>query len=329
MKASFDAAEFVRDIGHDLVRDFEKARKATTPGLIGGAMERSVKNRLMQILPHGIGVGSGCVIDTFGGTSRQMDIVLYETEQCPVFCVNETPETTYYPCEGVLAVGEIKSAIGKKELGDSFEKIRSVKSLRRAFQRTKSGRHVGRSYGEYGSATAYGFDLSRTNKGDVFGFVLAEKPSIQLVPLKGSASSITGHYHENVKTIRNDVLCPDMTVFLDGNVLTAWTVDTGNRNSSSAPYIPARAQAVLPHSIVPTECESPFGELLKAIWQRHQDGLTAHLPLQQYLHYQSKKKAHPTWAIIVNVDAQTVTGSIRTPTEHLGDKIELLGREIV
>ena len=43
-----------------------------------------------------------------------MDVVLYEKEQCPVFCINNSAETTYYPCEGVLAVGEVKSTIGNR-----------------------------------------------------------------------------------------------------------------------------------------------------------------------------------------------------------------------
>ena len=328
MKTSFDPGEFVRNIGHDLVQDFGRARQATTPELVGDAMEQPVRDRLEQVLPKGIAVGSGCVIDTSGGTSRQMDVVLYEREQCPVFCINNSPETTYYPCEGVLAVGEVKSAIGKKELADCFRKIGSVKSLQRAFQHTESGQHVGRPYGESGSATAYGFERNHTNIGDIFGFIVAEKSSIQMVPYKGKASSITGCYHENVKATGNDVLCPDMTVFLDGNVLTALTIDTNNLEWSAA-YIPTRAHPVLPHSILPAECESPFGELLKAIWQRHQDGLTAHLPLQHYLHYRSKTVARRAWAIIVNVNADSVSGGIKTPTGHLKPKIDLLGRKAI
>ena len=114
-----------------------------TPELVGDAMEQPVRDRLEQILPRGIAVGSGCVIDTTGGTSRQMDVVLYERGLCPVFCINDSPETTYYPAECVLAVGEIKSSIGKRELADSFEKIRSVKALHRAYTELENGLYVG------------------------------------------------------------------------------------------------------------------------------------------------------------------------------------------
>ncbi len=114
MQNSFDSREFVNRIGKNLVVAFDNARQlATTPELVGDAMEHPVMEKLGQILPNGIGIGSGCVIDTKGATSRQMDVVLYERDICPVFCVNNSPETTYYPCEGVIAVGEVKSKIGK------------------------------------------------------------------------------------------------------------------------------------------------------------------------------------------------------------------------
>ena len=174
MKRAFDPAAIVKDIGHDPVRDFGRAWQGTTPELVGDGVEQPIRERLQQLLPRGIGVDSGCVIDIYGGTSRQMDVVLYEKEQCPVSCINNSPEATYYPCEGVLAVGEVKSTIGKKELADCFKKVASVKSLGRAFERTQSGQHVGRPYGEYGSAAALGFDLNNTNIGDIFGFIVAE-----------------------------------------------------------------------------------------------------------------------------------------------------------
>ena len=86
---------------------------------------------------------------------------------------------------------------------------------------------------------------------------------------------------------------------------------------------------VLPHSIVPGQSESPFAELLKAIWQRHQDGLTAHLPLRRYVHYRSKTEALHTWAAIVNVEPSQISGSLRTPTEHLQPAISMLKKAAV
>ena len=109
MADSFDSIAFAEQIGQELVAAFQLAGFATTHGLIGSAREVPVKDKLAQILPRGIGVGSGCVIDSFGSTSRQMDIVLYEQDICPVYAVNQDPASTYYPCEGVMAVGKSRA----------------------------------------------------------------------------------------------------------------------------------------------------------------------------------------------------------------------------
>jgi hypothetical protein len=125
MPKPFDPVGYVTQVGQELVAAFQVAGLATTPGQIGSARESPVRRKLMQLLPRGVGVGSGCVIDSFGNTSRQMDVVLYEKEICPVFSINENPESTYYPCEGVIAAGEIKSALDSRELQDTFRKSRA------------------------------------------------------------------------------------------------------------------------------------------------------------------------------------------------------------
>ena len=66
-----------------------------------------------------------------GATSKQQDVVLYEKHLCPEYSINDDPATTYYPCEGVIAVGEVKSEMASKDLEDTFDKIASVKKLRR------------------------------------------------------------------------------------------------------------------------------------------------------------------------------------------------------
>ena len=131
MKTSFDSIQHVRTTGNLLISAIQNARNATTPGIVGAAIEAPVRHRLEQILPRGIAVGQGCIIDSFGRTSRQMDVILYERDLCPVFEVNNTPEATYFPCEGVIAAGEIKSVLTVDNLRDSFDKLTSVRNLER------------------------------------------------------------------------------------------------------------------------------------------------------------------------------------------------------
>ncbi|MXY09976.1 MAG: hypothetical protein F4Z00_11160 [Acidimicrobiaceae bacterium] len=347
MKSNFDPAEFVRRIGLDLIRAFDDAREATTPELVGDAMEQPVRERLEQILPRGIGVGSGCVIDTKGGTSRQMDVVLYEKDLCPVFCINNSPETTYYPAEGVLAVGEVKSAIGKRELADSFQKIRSVKALQRSFVIMDDGIYVGRRYGDHGSGAAYGFYRDHTNKGDIFGFVLAERASLAITlpdPSRTHKSApkatLLGHYADNIQQIGDDVMCPDLIVLLDGTLLTPQAILGSEPGTEpiTEPYVPTRVKNSLPHLLNPCQADSPFGELVKEVWKRHQGGLTAHIPLEQYLHYQATTEPRLTWAAFANVtvleDARTGMKVAQprhqeTPTDHVRNDLVLLGKKEV
>ena len=118
MNSKFDVNATLNHLAQELIRNYSFAGDATTPVLVGSSRESELRRKLSSLLPRNVGVGSGCVIDSFGGTSKQMDIVIYEKEFCPVFCVNDNPESSYFPCEGVIAVGEVKSSLNGDELDD-------------------------------------------------------------------------------------------------------------------------------------------------------------------------------------------------------------------
>lgn len=326
MRHSFDAAGFVKTIGDELVRAFQSARTATTPGLVGNAIEAPVRGRLEQVLPLGIGVGSGCVIDVDGNTSRQLDVVLFEKGICPVFCVNNSPETTYFPCEGVLAVGEVKSAIDKEKLADAFAKIASVKSMRRAFRSAWGGYVCGRPYGENSSTTSYGFELEHTNLGDIFGFIVAGESRVAIAPTTPdhATKTLTDHYVDNVNATGNDIKCPDMVAVLDGTIIVPVVKKPGAEASRDMKmYTPTRHKNVLPHVVVSSQSESPFGELLKLIWGRHQIGLTANIPLEAYLGGSFARLKHAYGGIAHAPSPAEVAGNanwfseLETPTDHI------------
>ena len=154
---------------------------AGTPGLIGSAKEHPARKQLERLLPQTAAVGSGLVIDSFGGVSKQQDIVIYDRASCPVFSINDTPEATFYPCEGVIAVGEVKSTINDRELRDSVEKIASVKRLRRFAGPSDGLSGPTIAFRSYGSATALvggksdEFNQSIRATDQIFGFVLCAK----------------------------------------------------------------------------------------------------------------------------------------------------------
>lgn len=131
MDNTFSAKGFVQSLAQDLVDSFARAGRATTPVLVGTAREQAVRLKLEKLFPQAVGVSTGCVIDVENNTSKQTDIIIYEKDICPVFSINDTPESSYYPCESVIAVGEVKSTLNTNDLLDAFSKIESVKRLKR------------------------------------------------------------------------------------------------------------------------------------------------------------------------------------------------------
>lgn len=187
MTRRFTGFDHLQSMARRLVYDFGEAAVAGHPGLIGDARETPARSQLQRVLPGNIGVGSGIVIDSFGGMSKQQDIVIFEKNLCPVFTINDTPEATYYPIEGVLAVGEVKSSLDKTKLDDAFSKVVSVKSLKRVVEAGEPGGLVHpptvpfRKYGS--SVLTEGIEEQQysTDKSldQVFGFVLAGNSALK------------------------------------------------------------------------------------------------------------------------------------------------------
>lgn len=132
-----------------------------------------------MLLPSSVKIGSGCIIDTYGGTSKQQDIVVYERDFCPVFSINDNPETTYYPCEGVIAIGEVKSILDSSQLNDSLKKIKSVKKLVRYSQNLSTWRKYGSSLIMVGTEEEV-FNQVINIKDQIYGFILCEKLGISI-----------------------------------------------------------------------------------------------------------------------------------------------------
>ena len=223
MDRTFDAAQFVKDIGMLLVHAYDGARKATTPGLVGSAIENPVRNLLASVLPRGLSVGTGCVIDSYGSTSRQMDVVLYERDICPVFRVNDTPEATYFPCEGVVAVGEVKAAIDGAKLDDAFEKIASVKALKRHWDEIQPTVPRKKSYRNYGiTVTVAGIRSTNEDEereqNEVFGFVLAGTSALK-------PESLVQRYEKRGRTNDGAGSCPNVLAILDGAYVRPFVSD--------------------------------------------------------------------------------------------------------
>ena len=97
------------------------------PGEIGALVERQFRSQLEEVLPAKIGVSQGFVVDSVGGVSRQMDIILYDKLNTPRVFASEGAQM--FPVEATYACGEIKTELNASELEDCFEKCLSYKTL--------------------------------------------------------------------------------------------------------------------------------------------------------------------------------------------------------
>ena len=214
----FDTHTYIKNLGEELVRAYGSAGQATTSGLIGQAREKAVKTKLESILPGGVGVGTGCVIDSEGNSSGQIDVVLYEKEFCPIFCVEDV---FYYPCESVIAVGSIKSKIGKKELRDIYNNIASVRRLKRFVEPTgqeefQSGKVSVRRYLDKNTLFVDGdwttFQNSRSAT-QIFAFGLGQAFSVKPETMIKHTKELYGKMSEELR--------PNTVLTLEQEIMTA------------------------------------------------------------------------------------------------------------
>jgi hypothetical protein len=112
--------------------------------------------------------------------------------------VHHTPETTYYPCEGVIAAGEIKSTLNSHTLEEAFRKIESAKALKRCAVPDPDviGGHPVVPYRIYGSTLSLAgtkdeeFDQDKKPKDQIFGFILCGNIALQNETIIDRASAL-------------------------------------------------------------------------------------------------------------------------------------------
>ena len=213
-KNTFDTEKYIAELGRELVSEFEKSGMGTHSQAVGTGREFSVKNKLKNILPVGIGVGSGFVIDSYGNVSQQCDIIIYEENFAMKFALNDDESNTYYNCESVIAVGEVKSKASKKEVADSIQKLNRIKQLKR--YPSSSFRHYNSSH----TTARFVFrmnDKEITFRRQIHTFMICEKFKIAA----GTIASLLKQNCENIESY------PNMFLSVEGDVFSYINMDSG------------------------------------------------------------------------------------------------------
>ncbi|MBQ9757291.1 MAG: hypothetical protein IJW15_02585 [Clostridia bacterium] len=264
MKTTFDSEEYIKTLGEELVNDFLKAGKTTHPCSVGSGRERALINKLKSILPHGVGVGSGFVIDSYGNTSSQCDLIIYEEEFALKFIINDDDNYAYYNCESVIAVGEIKSDATINDIEDSFKKLKKIKELIRYNQDENTFRSYLSKMEIYG-AESEKFNPIQKSTDQIFTFILSKSLKTPLKSICEKAKEIFVEKHKYF----------NFFLPIEGNAITY--IDT-QKNSLADSAITADAICEL------SEEESSFNFFInRLIYQIHR-GRTVKLNMQRYIH---------------------------------------------
>ncbi len=116
------------EVSNQMKSDFAKAQKSLShAGLKGGANEEAVRRFLRHYLPRTLDITTGLLVDSQGGQSRQLDVIIADSAKTPI--LYESAEIRVIPVECAYAVVEVKAFLDKTELGKAYENMRSAKSL--------------------------------------------------------------------------------------------------------------------------------------------------------------------------------------------------------
>ena len=120
----------LRNATQRLAADFEDSKLFDHMGERGEFREEIIERFLKPFLPQSYGIGSGQVFSEDGGSSKQIDIVIYDTVFSNVLFRDK--KNSLFPCESIYGTVEVKSQLSKEELIKSIDNIISVKILQRA-----------------------------------------------------------------------------------------------------------------------------------------------------------------------------------------------------
>lgn len=123
-----DLSKVFGEVSAQMRSDFAEAQESLThPGLKGEANEEVVKKFFRQYFPRTLDTSQGILVDSDGKHSRQLDIIISDSSKTPIFF--QSGSTRVIPIECAYAVIEVKAYLDKTELGNSYQNMKSVKTL--------------------------------------------------------------------------------------------------------------------------------------------------------------------------------------------------------
>jgi hypothetical protein len=120
----------LRNAGKRMREDLAE-RMVRHPGELGVGREEIIRRFLRAYLPARFDISTGFVFDSKGNVSKQLDIIIASALVCPRF--ETVGGNRFYPCESVVAVGQVKSSLtSDAEFHSALANLESVKELDRS-----------------------------------------------------------------------------------------------------------------------------------------------------------------------------------------------------
>jgi hypothetical protein len=110
--------------------DFAELANVPHKGEKGAAAEKLVRRFLNAHLPRRFAAEGGFVIDRADSVSKQMDVVVYDAFNCPVYRADE--DAGIFPSDNVAAVVEVKSRLDADRLQEAVDNIAAAKRLKKS-----------------------------------------------------------------------------------------------------------------------------------------------------------------------------------------------------
>lgn len=175
-------------------------RLVAHPGELGTDREEVVRSFLRAYLPKRFEISTGFVFDANGALSKQIDVIIADSAVSAHF--ETVGGTRYFPCESVVAVGQIKSSLtSEAKLHEALDNLESVKSL----DRSARGKAFDSRYNE-------SIDPMSNYLHQIFSFVLVTGRSISETTIQMSILDYI--------TKREASLWPNVFLALDKYLLT-------------------------------------------------------------------------------------------------------------
>jgi len=137
------------EISTQMRSDLDKARAALTHcGLKVAAFEEIFRAFLREYLPKSLDISTGQIIDSSGGISRQLDVIISDALKTPIFY--RSGELRVIPVECVYTVIEVKALLDTKEINNILANMESVRALKKSAYILDAG--IERGHTMYGKA---------------------------------------------------------------------------------------------------------------------------------------------------------------------------------